>query len=135
VFHVLAGLPFGAGIFLLPLLFVLQLAMNLGIALLTTTATIFVRDMQNVVGYILRVLFFLTPVIYPVSALNQVGPFLQTVIWINPLFPLFAAYQACLTGGVPTAGQVFATIAWTLFYLVLGYRVFVTHERAFAIRL
>jgi ABC-type polysaccharide/polyol phosphate export permease len=70
-----------------------------------------------------------------VSALQNVGPFIRTIIWFNPLFPLFAAYQAILTGGMPTAGQIFATIGWATVYLVAGYQVFTRNERAFAIRL
>ena len=83
----------------------------------------------------MRILLFLTPIIYPVSALQNVGPFIRTIIWLNPLFPLFAAYQAILTGGVSTAGQVFATIAWSIAYLIAGYQVFTRNERSFAIRL
>ena len=135
VFHVLAGMPFGPGLFLLPFLFVLQLVLSFGICLLTTTAIVFVKDMGNVINYILRILFFMTPIIYPVSALSDVPAVLQAIIWLNPLFPLFAAYQTILLGGVPTFAQVFVTGAWAAFYLVVGYRVFVTHERAFAIRL
>jgi teichoic acid transport system permease protein len=135
VFHVAAGMPFGPGLFMLPFLFALQLLMSFGICLLTTTAIVFVKDMANVTNYILRILFFMTPIIYPVSALSDVPSVLQAIIWLNPLFPLFAAYQEILLGGVPTFTQVFVTGAWAAFYLVVGYRVFVTHERAFAIRL
>jgi len=132
---VLSGMPFSTGMALLPLLFVFQLMMGLGIALLTTTAMVFVRDMSNLLGYVMRILLFLTPIIYPVSALQSVGPVIRTVIWLNPLFPLFAAYQAILTGGMPTAGQIFATIAWAVAYLVAGYQVFTRNEQGFAIRL
>ena len=69
------------------------------------TATVYVRDMVNLLNYLLRVLIFVTPVIYPVSALTPgCAPFLS----INPLFPLFSAYQTIILGGVPTAGQVLA---------------------------
>ena len=94
MFHVLAGMPFGPGLSLLPFLFALQLLMGFGIALLTTTAIVFVKDMANVLNYILRILFFMTPIIYPVSALQRSpGTFSKRSSGINPLFPLFAAYQ------------------------------------------
>ena len=57
-------------VFLLPLLFVLQTIMGLGIALLVATATVYVRDTVNVLNYVTRILIFVTPVIYPVSALQ-----------------------------------------------------------------
>jgi ABC-type polysaccharide/polyol phosphate export permease len=135
VLHVLLGLPVGIGICLLPLLFGLQLILGLGVGLLVGTATVFVRDLSNAMNYLLRILFFMTPVIYPVSTLESVSPVLAKLLWLNPFFPVFAAYQTILLGGVPSAAQVFVTAAWAALFIVIGYRVFVSHERAFAIRL
>jgi teichoic acid transport system permease protein len=130
--HLALQRPIGPGVFVLPLLWILQIAMSLGIAFLFATATVFVRDTVNMMNYILRLLIYVTPVIYPVTALT---PGLRAVLSVNPLFPLFAAYQTIVLGGVPSAGQVFATACWAAAFLVVGYRVFVTHERAFALRL
>jgi teichoic acid transport system permease protein len=132
VIHLALQRPIGPGVFLLPLLWFLQLAMSLGIAFLIATATVFVRDTANLMNYILRLLIYVTPVIYPVTALT---PGLRAVLSVNPLFPLFAAYQTIVLGGVPSAGQVFVTACWAAGFLFVGYRVFVTHERAFALRL
>jgi teichoic acid transport system permease protein len=132
IIHVATGRPIGQGVFLLPLLFLLQVAMSVGMAFLIATATVYVRDTVNLLNYLLRILIFVTPVIYPVSGLS---PTLKTILSVNPLFPLFSAYQTILLGGLPTAGQVMITFFWAVFFLVVGYRVFVTHERAFALRL
>jgi teichoic acid transport system permease protein len=132
VIHVVLQRPFGPGLFVLPLLFLLQTAMNLGLAFLFATATVLVRDMINLLNYIMRVLLFITPVIYPVSNLT---PALRTVLSINPLFPLFAGYQSIMLGEMPSVNQVLLSAAWATVLLVAGYRVFVSHERAFALRL
>jgi ABC-type polysaccharide/polyol phosphate export permease len=132
ILHVALGRPVGSGLFLLPLLFVFQTGIGLGTAFLVATATVYVRDTMNLLQYLLRIMIFVTPVIYPVS---QLSPTLRAVLSVNPLFPLFAAYQTIIAGGVPTAGQVFASGVWAVLFLVLGYRVFVSHERAFALRL
>ena len=88
--------------------------------------------MVNVLNYLLRILIFVTPVIYPASALPAgLRPFLA----INPLFALFSAYQTIILGGVPTAAQVLMTAFWAGFFIIVGYRVFVSRERAFALRL
>jgi ABC-type polysaccharide/polyol phosphate export permease len=106
--------------------------MAIGMSLLVATATVYVRDTVNLLNYITRILIFITPVIYPVAGM---APALRTVLSINPLFPLFAAYQTIILGGVPTAGQILLTVFWSLFFLIVGYQVFVSHERAFALRL
>ena len=44
--------------------------MNLGLALLFSTLTVYFKDMNNLLNYILRILTFATPVVYPVSTLQ-----------------------------------------------------------------
>jgi teichoic acid transport system permease protein len=132
VIHIVTQRPVGQGVFLLPLLFLIQTAMGIGLALLVSTATVYVRDTVNLLTYVTRVLIFLTPVIYPFTAL---APVLRTILSVNPLFPLFAAYQTIVLGGVPSLGQVLLSAFYAALLLVVGYRVFVSHERAFALRL
>jgi teichoic acid transport system permease protein len=132
IIHLAAQRPVGQGIFLLPLLFLLQTAMGIGMAFLVATATVYVRDTVNLLNYVTRILIFITPVIYPASSLT---PALRAILSVNPLFPLFSAYQTIVLGGVPSVGQVLLTTFWAVVFLVVGYRVFVSHERAFALRL
>jgi teichoic acid transport system permease protein len=131
VIHIVTQRPVGQGIFLLPLLFLIQTTLGIGLALLVATAAVYVRDTVNLLNYVMRVLIFLTPVIYPYTALP---PALRTILSVNPLFPLFAAYQTIVLGGVPSLGQVLLSAFYAVLYLVVGYRVFVSHERAFALR-
>ena len=84
----LVGGKFGAGLLVFPLLFAIQLVMNVGIALLTATAVTLIPDAGNAIGYIVRILFFATPVIYPVSLLPDGA---RALVGWQPLFPLFAA--------------------------------------------
>jgi teichoic acid transport system permease protein len=128
----LFGGKIGPGIFLFPLLFVLQIIMNIGIALLVSTYVVLVPDAQQVMNYVSRILFFATPVIYPVSLLPPAGKVL--VAW-QPLFPLFASYQAVLQGNVPSFLNVFLTIVWAFGLLILGGYFFMKREREFTIHL
>jgi ABC-type polysaccharide/polyol phosphate export permease len=128
----LVGGRLGTGLFLLPLLFAIQVTMNVGIALLVSTFVTLVPDAQNVMNYITRVLFFATPVVYPVTLLAGSAKLL--VAW-QPLFPVFASYQAIFAGGVPSAGYMVEAAAWAAFLLIAGTRVFLRREREFAMRL
>jgi teichoic acid transport system permease protein len=128
----LLGGKLGTGLFLLPLVFALQIVMNVGIALLVSTYVTLVPDGTNVMTYLNRVLFFATPVVYPVALLPPGAKLL--VAW-QPLFPLFATYQAILGGGVPNPFLVLQTAAWAFALLAIGIRVFLRHEREFAMHL
>jgi teichoic acid transport system permease protein len=132
IIHILAGAPIGPGIVVLPLLFALQTALNIGMALIMATLTVYIRDMANLLTYITRILIFITPVIYPVSLLT---PTMKSFLQWNPLFPLFAAYQQIISGGTPSTSYVIQTAIWAALFLGVGVRVFLSHERAFALRL
>jgi teichoic acid transport system permease protein len=132
VIHLLLGGPVGPGLFFLPLLLVLQVMISAGLALIFATLTVFISDMSNILDYIMRVLFFTTPILYPVSML---GPVASTALQINPFFSLFACYQAVVTGSVPGAGYLFQATLWACGLLYAGFRIFVSREREFALRL
>jgi teichoic acid transport system permease protein len=67
IFPLLGG-TVGSGVLVLPLLFALQVVMNVGIALLVSTFVVLVPDVGNVMSYVNRIAFFATPVISPVRA-------------------------------------------------------------------
>jgi teichoic acid transport system permease protein len=131
-FHLLLGAPTGWGLLLLPLIFALQVFFTAGIAMMAATAVVFFRDATNVLGYIARVLFFASPVIFPVDIIPES---IRTWISWQPFFPLFASYQEIFGGGVPGPGMVLQIIAWSAFFFLVGGWLFLRHERDFAIRL
>jgi teichoic acid transport system permease protein len=128
----LVGGQIGPGLLLFPLVFALQIVMNIGIALLVATFVTLIADGTNVMQYISRILFFATPVIYPISLLPAGAKIL--IAW-QPLFPLFACYQAILAGDVPSAFLLLETTLWAFALLVIGARVFLRHEREFSMKL
>jgi len=132
VLHIAMGRPFGAGLVMLPYLLAIHTILNLGVAMLLATASVFVRDVGNAITYISRILLFTTPVIYPASVL---GPSIQKFLIWNPFFPLFVCYRAVQAGGTPPSSDLFLATAFAVGFLVVGVRVFLSHERAFAIRL
>lgn len=128
----LVGGKVGVGLFVLPLIFVIQVVMNLGISLLVATFVTIVKDASNVMTYVTRVLFFATPIIYPIALLPASA---RTLVGWQPLFPLFASYQAIFAGGSPSAGNVIQAALWAVALLLIGGRLFLRHEREFTVHL
>jgi teichoic acid transport system permease protein len=128
----LTGGKLGPGLFVLPLLFGLQIVMNIGISMLSATFLTMFSDSTNVVSYINRLLFFATPVVYPVTLLPSSA---KLIIGWQPLFALFASYQAIFTGNVPSLALLFQVFLWATFLLIVGGNVFLRHEREFALHL
>jgi teichoic acid transport system permease protein len=128
----LLGGNVGPGLFVLPLLFAIQVTMNVGLALAAATYVSLVPDGENVVSWITRVLFFATPVIYPVALLP---PAAKAVLQFSPLYPVFAAYQAIFGGQSPNPALIAMSALWAVALVLIGGRAFLRHEREFALYL
>lgn len=135
LFHVGFQRPVAGTLFMIPVLFALHTVMNVGIATLTATLTVFVRDVANFLTYVTRVLMFTVPIIWPVSQLDSMDPWVGQLLRVNPLFPLIVSYQDVLSGEMPDGAQLLQIAGWSAFFLVVGVRTFLRHERAFAARL
>jgi teichoic acid transport system permease protein len=131
-FHIGLGGPVGKSLLLLPVLFALQIVLMIGLALLVATLVVFVRDAGNAVQYITRVLFFTTPVIFP---LESIPPEIHDMISWQPFFALFASYQEILSGDTPGLGQLIQAALWAVAIFIVGTLAFLRHERELAIRL
>ncbi|MGQ0830564.1 MAG: ABC transporter permease [Microthrixaceae bacterium] len=128
--HVALRAPITQAILLLPLLFAIQTVINLGLALIFSTATAYFKDVSNLLNYVVRLLTFATPVVYPVATLS---PSIKQLLSWNPLFALFSSFQGVITGQMPTAGMVLQSAAWATLLFATGVWVFLRHERSFAL--
>jgi len=73
----------------LPVL-VIQLLFTIGLGMLLATVNVFYRDIQQLVQVVLQFWFWLTPIVYVSSTLPDTA---QTILRVNPLWPLIHAYQ------------------------------------------
>jgi lipopolysaccharide transport system permease protein len=82
----------------LPLPMLVQLVLSLGLALLLSALTVHFRDIQNILGHVLHLWFFGTPVIYSYAALNEDST-LRRVLRLNPMTHIVVSYQQMLFFG------------------------------------
>lgn len=132
-FHLLMGAGIGPGFLLLPLLFVIQLTIALGLGLVFATLVSFIPDMANLLEYVQRLFFFGSPILWEATELPDS---ILAVLRFNPLFALYASFQKVIAlGGVPSVGLLLEAAFWALLLIVVGFRLFVSNERTFALRL
>jgi lipopolysaccharide transport system permease protein len=82
----------------LPLVIIPQVLLTAGIAWFLAALGVFVRDLGQVIGYLLTVLMFVTPIFYSEQGLPKVAANLQKV---NPIFTLVHSYRAVLLESAP----------------------------------
>ena len=88
-------------IWLLPVALVVQFALQAGIGWFLATVYVFFRDLVPVLGFLLSIVFYLSPILYPVSE-----RFARLFAW-NPMTPLLGLFRsAILSAALPSAGSV-----------------------------
>lgn len=90
----------------MPLAFLLLFLFSLGVALIFSILTVFLRDLQHILGVAMQALFFLSPVLYEKSLLQ--GD-LGAIIALNPVVPFIELFRAILHEGVAPNWQVIQT--------------------------
>lgn len=84
------------GLPLLLLALPLQVGLTLGIALLGAALHVFFRDTAQILGMVLNVWFYVTPIVYPLTLVpSRYRPWLE----LNPLTALVGLYRQAFLGG------------------------------------
>lgn len=82
---------------LLPLVWLTQLLLTAGLGYLAAALTVFLRDIPQTLSIILNIWFYMTPIIYPASAIPE--SFRNWVFWLNPLAAISEIYRDVLLVG------------------------------------
>lgn len=80
----------------IPALTVLQLGLLCGLGVLVAALNVYVRDIAPAINAVLLLLFYLTPILYP---LDQVPDGYRQLLMLNPLTPLIEAWRALFMEG------------------------------------
>lgn len=109
-------------VFAVPIAMALQFALLSGIGLLIAPLTVLFKDLERLVRILLRMLFYLTPVLYSV---NNIPESVRDIYILNPMVGILEIYRAVL---FPELGVNYLAIALSAaisaFLLVLGAYVF-----------
>jgi len=87
------------------------------------------RDFRYVIPFAIQLLFFLTPVIYPVSMLH---PFLRYLLAASPIYASVEFFRAPLTGMMPDTSLLLLSVTAGIVILITGLIYFRRTEDYFA---
>lgn len=133
-------------LWMLPFVLAIQFCLVLGIALLISSANVFFRDIEHIVGVVLQALFFLTPIIYPLSFVRErisgfkSGGLLLSIYLLNPMASLVTLFRKAFLGRelfagggfLPPEPAFYISLGLSLVMLFAGVRVFGKLEPYFA---
>jgi ABC-type polysaccharide/polyol phosphate export permease len=116
-----------------PAIFAMQLLFTVGIALPLAALNLFFHDVRYLVGVVLMIWFYITPVIYPVEIVPERY---KLFFEFNPLALVVNAYRRVLLDGTSLGIERFLVgMGAALLTFLVGYYLFKRMEAGFADRI
>ncbi|MGB8452460.1 MAG: ABC transporter permease [Anaerocolumna sp.] len=123
------GISISALIYL-PIIFIVEFILALGITMLTSALTVYFRDLEYILGIIGMAWMYMTPVIYPIE---QVPEELLPIFNLNPMTPIIIAYRDILYyKQVPEIETLLHALLLGIIILIIGSYAFSKLKRHFA---
>lgn len=146
---ILSGVQFTANVLWLPLNLVQLYLLSLGVALLLSTLNVYFRDAQHIWEVVLQGLFYATPIIYPLSMVEQklaevapgAGLLVEKLMLLNPAAQIIQDIRHNLIAPATTpiiwelSGNIFfqmIPVVLTFVLLFWGIHVFKKYSPKFA---
>jgi ABC-2 type transport system permease protein len=120
---------------LMPVVMVVQLFLNLSLGLLFAALNVFFRDISNLSRHVLRLWFYLSPVLYGADTVAKIGGhrFLGKLLGLNPFYPVLNAYRDIVYyGQLPDWGSLAVVLVGGIVATVFAVIVFKRLEPSFA---
>jgi lipopolysaccharide transport system permease protein len=117
-------------VILWPLALLIGIIATLGLGSWLAALNVKYRDFRYIIPFLVQILFFLTPVIYPISLLNY--PLLQYVLICSPMYAAVELFRYPLTGIAPDVYFIAISLVSGLILLIIGICYFKRTEDFFA---
>lgn len=108
----------------------IQTLFALGVGYLLAAFNVLYRDMTQLVGLLLMVWMYVSPVMYPIGNASNT---IQSILLVNPMGAMIQAERDLLfTGTLTEAPYLWAAVAWSGFLFLFGIYQFKRLEPTFA---
>ncbi|MCX6227020.1 MAG: ABC transporter permease [Bacteroidia bacterium] len=126
-------MPGWIGLLTFPILLLTSVMCALGIGLFLASLNVKYRDVRYALPFLINILMYVTPVIYPVSMLDK-HPCAKTIMtWLNPMSGVISNVRAGILGKSEFDWAVLGiSLLVSIVYLAIGLHYFRTTERYFA---
>lgn len=133
VFIVIAVMGLGVNWSALPWLIpvmLIQFVLVLGVNLITSAVTVYVRDLEHIMGVLNMAWMYLSPVVYGISYVPESW---RRVYMLNPMTPLLLSYRDILYyKTAPDGMHLLLSLGMSLLVLCIGMLLFGKLQRRFA---
>ena len=119
-----------AGILCLPVIMIVEYLMALGIALISSSLTVYFRDLEHILAIVAMAWLYATPICYPESMVPEEY---LSLYRLNPVTPIVNAYRDVLYyGRTPDLRTLILAVLIGIVTVLLGILIFGRLQRRFA---
>jgi len=112
----ISGVALNASLFLILYYFVILFLTTYGLSLMLAIAFVYFRDLRHLIGIVMQIWFYMTPVIY---AEHMIPEKYLWAVYLNPLGFLFSAMHGILAEGRwPSLLYLLQPAAWSIVILL-----------------
>ena len=128
-FVLVAGMGISKYIILYPLILLIQYILLLGIGFIVSSITVYVRDLEHIIGIVLMAAFYGTPIVYKLEQLPQN---LQILMQLNPMTHLINAYRDIFYyQQLPDMKALSILLVLSIGLTIIGYFIFKQLQKGF----
>ena len=114
----------------IPFIFFIQFVLTLGISIFVSFMYIFFRDLKHMLEVGLTILFYITPIFYPLSIVPEKY---RIIYYLNPFSSIVTSYQnVIIFGKNPELFDILYPAILGVVILILAYGYFIKMEDSFA---
>ena len=124
------GIGFSWYIVFYPVILIIQYILLIGISLLVSSITVYIRDLQHFIGILLQLLFYATPIVY---GLDIIPESFRWILKINPMSYIIDGYRSIFYyQKMPDFVGLGIVLAISVILCIIGYLVFNKLQKRFA---
>ncbi len=120
----------GIALLYLPVIMLVEYILALSVAMISSAVTVYLRDVEYILGIVAMAWQFLTPVMY---SIEQVPEELHVIFNLNPMSPVIIAYRDILYyGQAPQLSTLLSAFVLGIILMAVGCLVFGKLQKHFA---
>ena len=130
IFLFVSGIGFSLNILYLPLIMIVQYIVLLGVILITSSIDVYVRDVEYIVNFIMQMVFYATPILYP---MEMFPAWVQKFLRLNPMATIIESYRNIFYyQTAPNFKYLGLVFIGGVLLLIIGFKIFYKLEKGFA---
>lgn len=130
IFVIAGGIMPTFNLLWLPVIAIIQSLLTLGVLFILSAINVYVRDIEYLVGFILQLIFYATPILYNATMFPEKY---RWILYLNPMTHIIDAYRSIFYYGLmPELKSLIFIGILSLCVFIVGYQIFRKLEKGFA---